>query len=58
MMDFIMMTVSFTMAILLAGVLSMVILMQPKVMKMYMNHVTKMSNQMVEEMFKDEDKDL
>ena len=46
MMDFIIMTVSFTVAILLASVLAFVIMMQPKVMKWYMKLMFKSMNDM------------
>ena len=41
MFEFIMMTISFTVAILLAGVLGLVVFLQPKVMKLYMKMVMK-----------------
>lgn len=55
MMDFIVMTLSFTVAILLASGLALMIIMQPKVLKSYTKYVMKMSNQIVEEMFEEED---
>ena len=42
MMTFIIMTLSFTVAILLAGAVSVYILMQPKVLKWYMKRAVKM----------------
>jgi hypothetical protein len=44
MMDFITMTISFTVAILLAMGLATCIMMQPRVMKWYMNYVMKSMN--------------
>lgn len=41
MMNFITMTLSFTVAILLASVISMVIIMQPWAIKSYLKYVTK-----------------
>lgn len=41
MMEFIMLTISFTMAILLASGLSVYIVLQPKVVKWYMKHIVK-----------------
>ena len=59
MMNFIIMTASFTVAILLATVIAFAVLLQPKVLKMYMKYVSKLSEQMVEEMFNEKEaKDL
>ena len=41
MMAFVLMTISITVAILLAGVIGCVVMLNPKVMKMYMNYVMK-----------------
>lgn len=41
MMDFIMMTISFTVGILLASVVALVLMMQPKVVKWYMKLMMK-----------------
>lgn len=59
MMNFIIMTASLTVAILLATVIAFAVLLQPKVLKWYMKYVSKLSEQMVDEMFNDEEtKDL
>lgn len=54
MTEFIILTASFTVAILLASVVSLAILIKimsmPKVMKWYMNWAMKMSNNLVESM--------
>lgn len=58
MMEFIIMTGSFTLAILLAGVVSVAIMLQPKVMKWYMKLAFKsMSNmdQIAEELIETKD---
>ena len=57
MMEFIIMTLSFTCAILLAGVIGCVILMQPKVMKWYMNWAMKISEDCVDAMFDEKDEE-
>lgn len=54
MMDFIVMTLSFTVAILLASGFVLMIIMQPKVLKSYTKYVMKVSNQVVDEMLKEE----
>ena len=46
MMTFIIMTLSFTVAILLSAVLSFIVMTHPKVMKWYMNYVFKMVSRM------------
>lgn len=48
MMEFIMMTLSFTVGILLASVLAFVIMLQPKVMKWYTKLMMKTMNNMAE----------
>lgn len=58
MMEFIIMTLSFTVAILLASGVSVFIVMQPRVMKWYTKRVTKISYQLVDELYEEEDKDL
>lgn len=60
MMEFVLMTLSFTVAILLATVIMIAIVMNKKVMKAYMKWVNKMSREIVDEMFDDSDeaKDL
>lgn len=45
MMEFIMLTLSFTVAILLAGAVSIMIMMQPKVINWYMKRCFKMMSQ-------------
>lgn len=58
MMEFVMMTTSFTVGILLATALVMVIAMQPKVMKWYMKYMLKQMkrfDQLVEDL---EDEEL
>lgn len=45
MMEFIMMTVSFTVAILLAGVIACAVMLHPKVVNWYMKYVFKMMSQ-------------
>lgn len=52
MMEFIIMTLSFTVAILLAGVVACVIMLQPKVMKFYMKHCVKLMKDM-DDIFED-----
>ena len=46
MMTFIIMTLSFTVAILLASVVGFLLITQPKVMKWYMNYMLKIMNNM------------
>lgn len=53
MLDFIIMTISFTVAILLASGIALFITMRPKVMKWYMKKVTKMMPDM-EQILEDE----
>ena len=48
MMEFIILTLSFTVAILLASGLSLYIMMQPKVMKWYMKFIVKSMKNMDE----------
>jgi hypothetical protein len=48
-MEFIIMTLSFTVAILLAGVVSVFIMMQPKVVKWYMKKVQKLTMGVIED---------
>lgn len=59
MMDFIVMTLSFTIAILLAGVVGILIGVQPVFVRWYMKRVTKLSNEiMLNELCEDEAKGL
>jgi ABC-type amino acid transport system permease subunit len=46
MMTFIIMTLSFTVAILLSAVLSFMLMTHPKVMKWYMNYIIKIMSRM------------
>ena len=58
MMDFIIMTVSFAIAILLASGLALVIMLNKTVMGWYMRYVVKMTSELegvVEEAFKDKE---
>ena len=52
MLNFIIMTISFTVAILLASGLGMVITLNPKVMKWYMKKANKMTMEVLEESLK------
>ena len=58
MMDFVVLTISFTLAILLASGLACVVLLQPKVMKWYTKKMFKMTNDIAEELGKEMSKDL
>lgn len=58
MMDFVLMTISFTMAILLAGGLSIMILMNKRVLKWYMKKVEKMTNELFEMSLENKTEDL
>ncbi len=51
MMEFVMLTICFTVAILLASVLSVVIMLNPKVMKWYMKKVNDVTAKLFEESF-------
>lgn len=51
MMNFILMTISFAIAILLASALACAIMLQPKVMKWYTKYVMKMSEKITDELF-------
>lgn len=53
MLEFIMLTISFTVAILLASGIALYLIMQPKVMEWYMKKVMKMANDM-QEIFEEE----
>lgn len=53
MLVFIMLTISFTVAILLASGIALYLMMQPKVMEWYMKKVMKMTNDM-QEIFEEE----
>lgn len=53
MMNFIIMTLSFTVAILLAGVLGTLIVLNPLVMKWYAKKVNKVTKTVFEETLKD-----
>lgn len=55
MMNFITMTASITVAILLAVVVVYAVLLQPKVMNWLMKRAEKVSQSMLEEVFKDEE---
>ena len=58
MMEFVLMTLSFTLGILLASGLALFIMMRPKVIKAYMKMVGKAMNQM-DQIFDDQElKDL
>lgn len=48
MMNFVLMTISFTLAILLSMVVSFVIVTRPVVLKLYMKWVNKMTKDMME----------
>ena len=58
MMEFVIMTLSFTVAILLASVLGVLIMMSKPVMKWYMKRVNKLTNVLLSESFVDETEDL
>lgn len=58
MMEFIIMTLSFTVAILLASGLALVTMMQPKVMKAYMKLMSKTMKEMDEIFYDEMAKDL
>lgn len=58
MMEFVLMTLSFTLGILLASGLALFIMMQPKVMKAYMKMVGKTMNRMDQIFYEQELKDL
>jgi type IV secretory pathway component VirB8 len=51
MMEFVIMTLSFTVAILLASVLSVAIMLNSKVLSWYMKKVNKVTNKMFDESF-------
>lgn len=51
MMNFILMTISFAIAILLASVLACAIMFQPKVLKWWVKCVTKMSEKITDELY-------
>lgn len=55
MLEFIMLTLSFTVAILLSTVIMIAIIMNKKVMKAYMKWCNKMSATIVNEMFDEEE---
>ena len=58
MMNFILMTLSFTVAILLASLFSVLIILNTKVMKWYINKVQKITMEVFEDLdyvFKDEE---
>ena len=57
MMEFVLMTLSFALGILLASGIVMVIIMQPKVMKAYMKWVFKQTKEIENLMF-EEDEEL
>lgn len=50
MLNFIILTISITVAILLASALACFIMLQPKVMKWYLRYVMKMSESIVNEL--------
>ena len=52
MMDFIVMTLSFTTAMLLASALVFVLMLNKKVMKWYVKYVNKMTVEIADELFK------
>ena len=57
MLEFIILTLSFTVAILLSTVIMIAIVMNKKVMKAYMKWVNKMSAEIVNEMFDNEEEE-
>ncbi len=57
MMEFIIMTLSFTVAIMLASVLSVAIMLNSKVLGWYMKKVNKITNKIINESF-DSDEEL
>lgn len=57
MMEFIIMALSFTVAIMLASVLSVAIMLNSKVLGWYMKKVNKITNQIINESF-DSDEEL
>lgn len=58
MMEFVVLTVSFTVAILLASVVALLIMMQPKVMKAYMKVMFKTTKEVEDAFLEEELKDL
>ena len=58
MMEFVVLTLSFTVAILLASALALFIIMQPKVMKAYMKTTFKTMKEMEEIFYEEQLKDL
>lgn len=54
MLNFILMTLSFTVAIMLAAVIGCVIISQPPVMKMYLKWVNKTTKKMLDDNMLDE----
>lgn len=55
MMNFVVLTLSVTVGILLASSLSIAVLMNKKVLKWYMNKVQKITEEMIKAQFEDED---
>lgn len=58
MMEFVIMTLSFTVGILLASGLALLIMLNPKVMKGYMKYMFKMMNNMDQIFEEEQAKDL
>lgn len=58
MMDFVMMTISFTVAILLAGVVTFFVMFEPHVMKWYMKLVQKRTMELMEDIVVNEEEEL
>ena len=50
MMEFVLMTLAFTVGILLASAIAVFVMLQPVVMKAYMKKVTKLTNEIVTEL--------
>lgn len=55
MMNFIMLTLCITVAILLASFIACLLMLNKPVMKWYMRYVTKLSEELVEEAFNDQE---
>lgn len=55
MMEFVIMTLSFTVAILLASGIGVALALNPKVMKWYMKYAQKIANDYIEDLYEKED---
>ena len=55
MMEFVLMTISFTVALLLAGFIACVIMLSPKVMKWYAKYIQKITMSMIDDTMKELD---